>query len=73
MHCFTFISLTYYLPLKSAAYGGDEIKMLGRNLGSGVLRRSWRDATLVCTQSRKHCFIVTNSDLLRLKINYKIN
>lgn len=69
--CFRFLSIAHYLPLKSAAYGGEEIKMHGRNLGSGVLRRSWRDPTLACAQSRKHCFVVTNLGLLRLKIKYR--
>lgn len=48
LHYFTFISLVYYLPEKSAAYGGDDSEMPGRVLGSGVLRSSWRDATLAC-------------------------
>lgn len=70
LHYFTFISLVYYLPVKSAAYGGDDSEMPGRVLGSGVLRSSWRDATLACAQLRKDCFNIINSGLTRFKISY---
>lgn len=64
------MSLAYYLPVKSTAYGGDDSEMLGRVLGSGVLRSSWRDTTLACTQSREDCFNTINLGLTRLKISY---
>lgn len=70
LHYFIFISLVYYLPVKSAAYGGDDCEIPGRVLGSGVLRSSWRNATLACAQSRKHGFNIINLGLTRLKISY---